>query len=85
VAATLIAALAIWGYCRDGTHTSCLEGQGASGELVGQAIAASAGLVVAVIALICVMRRSYSIAYVAFLLAVASGVVWVALLSSASG
>jgi hypothetical protein len=83
--AALLAVVAYYALCRDGTHSSCPDGQGPTGELVGQLVAGPVALVLAVVTLVLVIRRAYRPAAVGALLAVGTWVVWVELLSSASG
>jgi hypothetical protein len=83
--ATFLAVLSYRELCRDGTHTSCLDGQGPTGELVGQLVAGPVALALAVLALVLVARRAYRMAVMGALLAGGAWVVWVELLSSASG
>ena len=83
--ATFLASLSYWALCRDGTHTSCLDGQGPTGELIGQLVAGPVAFALAVLTLVLVARRAYRMAVVGALLAAGAWVVWVELLSSASG
>jgi hypothetical protein len=83
--ATIVALIARWELCRDGTHKSCLDGQGPAGELVGQLIAAPVSLGLAVLSLVFAARRARRAALACALLALAAGGVWVALLASATG
>jgi hypothetical protein len=83
--ATFLAIVSYRELCRDGTHTACLDGEEPNGELVGQLVAGPVALALAVLTLVLVARRTYRMAVVGALLAGGAWVVWVELLSSASG
>jgi hypothetical protein len=83
--ATFLAIVAYQELCQDGTNKACLDGRGPTDELVGQLVAGPVALAVALLALVLVARRAYRLAVVAAVLAAGAWVVWVELLSSASG